>query len=804
MSLLRSASAGVRAGVALVVLAVALSTALPAGAVVRNWNNAAGGSAGTSTNWSPNGVPGAADNLLFNIVGTYTIDFPATVPLVISHAYNTGTVTLTTSAPHATSSSWAVSGANVTSAGANFTINSLFVGNTSYGRLTLGTTGGIPSTPSRWETRDSTQVLIIGNASSGRLDVLGGSQLFSNSNSIFMGNAAASRCTLNVLGRSAFLFQPSLLSTSSATRGNLVAGQLGQSDITVANGGSMRLAGQASLGGSGAGIARMTVSGTTFSGQFVTGGPLRIGGNQFNSTPGGTGQLTVGKGGFVTAGDLVQVGDPDGGGTGTLFMNGGTLVAANGLSKYGNGSVILSGGRLDLTGGRLTWPAGEALTISGPDAPALWIRDGQTNDFVNAPITGLFAGLGAGSGSLRVTAANTVFGTGPGTPCIVGSTDTVACRLEVDSLARFEVGSYLAIATGVLGSAGRTSLSVSGGAQCNAAGRVEFAASATAPVTGVVSGPGSVLRYAQTFDVGGVVPVIGGFTNVLVDSGGSVRDTLAGPSRALVNGPQGWLTVSRGGSFEADTLRVTGHGVLDGGTFAAGRVFVTGGGVFGGRGSVTGTLANSSVVQATGAPGTFGVLSVGGAYSQVSGAKLRLALGRNGARANDTLAVAGAVTFGGTLALEADPSFVYAVGDSYTVVTYASRTGTFEALQWNGNFAGQVFEQVYLPNRLVVVVKAASVGADGGAPLALRFARVAGSPRLALDLPTAADVRVDLFDVTGRRVVTLQQGSLAAGRHEFDAQPGRHGLSSGVYFARASVTTRGVEVTRTVRMPLLR
>lgn len=62
-------------------------------------------------------------------------------------------------------------------------------------------------------------------------------------------------------------------------------------------------------------------------------------------------------------------------------------------------------------------------------------------------------------------------------------------------------------------------------------------------------------------------------------------------------------------------------------------------------------------------------------------------------------------------------------------------------------------------------------------------------------LPERADVRVALYDVLGRRVATLEEGSKQAGRHRIQLE--RTGLSSGVYFGRleAGGQTRTQKIT---------
>lgn len=74
----------------------------------------------------------------------------------------------------------------------------------------------------------------------------------------------------------------------------------------------------------------------------------------------------------------------------------------------------------------------------------------------------------------------------------------------------------------------------------------------------------------------------------------------------------------------------------------------------------------------------------------------------------------------------------------------------------------------------------------------------AGSTTIRFDLPRAASVRVDVFDVLGRTVATLLEASLLAGNHAvvFEAK----GLASGVYLCR--LTADGI--TRTHAMLLTR
>ncbi len=75
--------------------------------------------------------------------------------------------------------------------------------------------------------------------------------------------------------------------------------------------------------------------------------------------------------------------------------------------------------------------------------------------------------------------------------------------------------------------------------------------------------------------------------------------------------------------------------------------------------------------------------------------------------------------------------------------------------------------------------------------------------RILFDLPVRDEVKLEIYDVTGRLVRTLQHGALSAGRHDFvwngDDQSGRS-VASGVYFYKLS--TSGKNATR--KMLLIR
>ena len=131
------------------------------------------------------------------------------------------------------------------------------------------------------------------------------------------------------------------------------------------------------------------------------------------------------------------------------------------------------------------------------------------------------------------------------------------------------------------------------------------------------------------------------------------------------------------------------------------------------------------------------------------------------------------VNLAGTLRVKPLPSFNAQPGDDYTVMTWATRNGTFTTVDFQGFQPGVTFGVTYTATSLV------------------------------LELQTAAGIEVAAYDVAGRQVARLFTGRAEAGWHRYPlARDGR--LARGVYFGHGRVRARGRDETRVTRLVLAR
>jgi hypothetical protein len=214
----------------------------------------------------------------------------------------------------------------------------------------------------------------------------------------------------------------------------------------------------------------------------------------------------------------------------------------------------------------------------------------------------------------------------------------------------------------------------------------------------------------------------GGLTNsgTLTIQSGDVSATPAGTAAPTVSNTGavavsnfGALTVTGGDFANSGTVSLMGFG----GLVLAGNYTQTAGSTQLSNGLVTaglvdlegGTLSGTGVINANvrnnaeldvGLPGAPGTLTVVGDYTQTAGGTLVVEIGGPNAGTDfDQLNVTGLATLDGTLTVHLIKGFVPNSGDSFTIMTFGSGTGTFATL--NGD--GPAFTPSYDPGDVTLV-----------------------------------------------------------------------------------------------------
>lgn len=115
--------------------------------------------------------------------------------------------------------------------------------------------------------------------------------------------------------------------------------------------------------------------------------------------------------------------------------------------------------------------------------------------------------------------------------------------------------------------------------------------------------------------------------------------------------------------------------VSNGGNATASQISISANGVIKGNGSLTGAVFNSGKVR----PGlSSGILSISGNYSQQQAGSLYMELGGiSPGSQHDQLQISGTTSLNGTLNITTINGFSPSIGQSFTLMTYASRIGQF-------------------------------------------------------------------------------------------------------------------------------
>lgn len=802
---------------AALIAAIASSSAPARAQVFRNWASAVSGTVSDPARWNPSGVPTSLDQLYIDVAGGYTVTFDAGAPATTSINTNGGSSIWNLTSPHTTGSLWVANAASPSIQSGILTTRYLELGNGGSPTLTLtrqsvfGPAGWLQSAGDSHPAGNGDEVGAF-TPGVATLNVFGGGRFETGVGTaapwgLVIAHAANMTGVVNVAGSFSQPFTYSRLRAVGAAP--IKVGFVGNGTLHVNNGGICETENDvivAEVTGA-VGLLRVGNTGTAIGTPTLNVGRNLGIGRGFFSVAAGSATMEVFNPAFVRVAGRTDVGST-GGDQGCVLrlFQGARFVASGGLSVQPTpgAGLDLRGGVLHVHGGAFTYPPNRLLTVSSRvGTPELWIANGvaNTGPTNSAFVSQLFVGRG-GTGTLRVTGSGTRLNLGNGSTLVGDSLGGVG-TVVVDSAGVLASGGTIAIGTNGFGT-----LDVRGGGSAFFTAMF-LGAAPTGNGNVYVTGAGSLVQAVQDLYVGGGLGGDASNGSVVVDSGGTFRMISNGgvnPPLARVFPTAGEIAVANGGQFVSPgSIQNEGRVNLNGGLLDVLSLSQFPSGRLSGWGEIRGALNSNGRLEPFSSTSPFGRLhfaNAARAFSQFSAGRYGADLGAHAGRQCDTVSIAGTANLAGTLALRTDPSFTFVPGDTFTVMTYGARVGTFENVTWNGVPLGGRAQIVYGPNAVWVILSS-TVSVEPGAgpaPDALRLSAMTGSPRLELAMPVPAHARVRLYDVSGRVVATLVDAALPAGRHVLRADDAGLGSRSGVYFARAEIA--GGRVTRVLTAKL--
>ncbi|MFB3910287.1 MAG: FlgD immunoglobulin-like domain containing protein [Candidatus Eisenbacteria bacterium] len=245
-------------------------------------------------------------------------------------------------------------------------------------------------------------------------------------------------------------------------------------------------------------------------------------------------------------------------------------------------------------------------------------------------------------------------------------------------------------------------------------------------------------------------------------------------------------------------------------------------GVLRGGGRIAGNVRNYHGVVQPGA--SVGHLTIDGMFQQQGAGEIVIELGGTDPGESDLLEITGVARLGGTLRLRAVEGYQPHEGDTIEILRFASRISSFSQLAlcpapgvcgellWTGTSLSVVLhvlptsdvqepideEKPEEPAEPEETATPEETGTEAASlPSELRLftsLERSGFPVVHLDLPFAAEVTLQVFGVTGRRMATLAAGLLPGGSHSFrwdGTVGGGERAPRGVYFLKGWICAEG-------------
>jgi PEP-CTERM motif len=375
-----------------------------------------------------------------------------------------------------------------------------------------------------------------------------------------------------------------------------------------------------------------------------------------NNTIEGTGQL--GQNGLAL--DNQSGGTVNANGGGTLSLNGGGAVTNAGLLEATGGGILQVSNNVTNTG------AGNLLANGGTVNVSATINGGTVNT--------------TGGGVMQTNGTAVLNGVTLSTGSAYGALGTTYLEGTITNNGTITVpDTTLQTLNGNVTLTGSGTVQMSGNAFFNqsASGQTLFNVSNTIEGTGQLGQNG----LALVNEGGGTILANVSAGTLYLNGGGAVTNegtfkVVAGSTLDAIGDGNG--LVQQQGASGSPLTQVDGALDVPNG-------FKLEAGVLAGTGTVVGNVNNSGGAVHPGDPDPPGILTIDGNYTQGSGGAFdELLAGLAAGTGYSQLDVTGSASLDGLLDVTKSPSFTLAVGDTFTILDFASSTGDFSSFDYNG------------------------------------------------------------------------------------------------------------------------
>jgi hypothetical protein len=475
--------------------------------------------------------------------------------------------------------------------------------------------------------------------------------------------------------------------------------------------------------------------------------------SKLNTNAAGSSLTITGGQNFTTAGNFTNNGTLTVGASTSKFdvngnltnFSGTTLTGGTynvvGMLQFNGANIVTNAANVTLTG-----PSSQIINQSSANGLAHFATNASTGSFTLAQgrtltTLGAFTNNGGltmtGSGSKFTTGGTATF-TNNGTLTTTGSDPSEVATgaggaftnhgtLNVGAGSKFFTGGSLSNFSGTTLTGG--TYNVTGTLQFTGANIVTNAANIT------LSGASSQILN-QTSGNGLANFATNSSTGIFSLQGGRTLTTVGNFSNA------GAFTIGSGSTFTVDgtgtTFTQTAGSTLDDGTLAlsgTGSLTLSGGSLLG-TGRITGAVKSSATVSPGNSTTSTGILTETGAYTQNATGTLKISIGGTTAGTQYDQLKPGTATLGGALTTTLINGFTPTVGQSFTIMSFTLKTGTFASC--DGRSGGTTcpingtehFNITYNPTSVALTVASgASIGSIrpvGMAAFALQTASLSG------------------------------------------------------------------------------